>query len=41
MMICEYCGAVDYFEVEEDTARLYCIECGHYVEIEIYVEEIE
>lgn len=38
-MVCEYCGQHGFFDVEEDTGRLYCLECGHYVEIEIYVEE--
>lgn len=38
-MICEYCGYEDYFDIEEDTGRIYCIHCGHYVEINIMVGE--
>lgn len=36
-LICEYCGYEDYFEHEEDTDRLYCLHCGHYLEISIWV----
>jgi transcription elongation factor Elf1 len=37
--ICGYCGYEDTVEVEEDTGKLYCIVCGHYVDIEIMVVE--
>lgn len=37
--VCEYCGYADYFDIEEDTNKVYCIHCGHYVEINIMVEE--
>ena len=39
--VCEYCGYQDYFDIEEDTNKVYCLHCGHYAEINIYVEEIE
>jgi transcription initiation factor TFIIIB Brf1 subunit/transcription initiation factor TFIIB len=38
-MQCEYCGYQDYFDEEEDTGKLYCLYCGHYVDIEILVVE--
>ena len=31
--ICEYCGYENYFDTEEDTHRVYCLHCGHYVEM--------
>jgi DNA-directed RNA polymerase subunit RPC12/RpoP len=40
-MVCEYCGYRNYFDIEEDTNKIYCLHCGHYVEINIYVEEGE
>lgn len=29
---CSYCGAEGMFSQEEDTGRIYCMECGHYAE---------
>ena len=36
-LVCEYCGSEGLFEEEEDTGRLYCLQCGHYLEISIWV----
>jgi len=36
-LVCEYCGQEGLFEEEEDTGRLYCLQCGHYLEISIWV----
>ena len=38
-MICQKCGYRNYFEVEEETGKLYCLYCGEYVDIEIMVVE--
>lgn len=27
---CLHCGYEDYFEVEEETDKLYCLYCGYY-----------
>ena len=29
-MRCDYCGEYDYFDIEEDTLKEYCMACGHY-----------
>ena len=29
-MDCEYCGYTDFFEVEPDSGRYYCVHCGAY-----------
>lgn len=27
---CSYCGTEGAFDIEEETGRVYCTECGHY-----------
>lgn len=35
---CHYCGYDNYFDIEEDTGRLYCPYCGTYLDGDEYEE---
>ena len=38
--ICEFCGAVDYFDFDEK-GEVFCLVCGEFVDIACFVEELD